>query len=91
MQLNHKHKKLLILGGNALSVDIVKQANRMGIYTIVTDWNSVKDSPAKLLANEHWDISLLDFEALTTKIKTENIDGIITGFTDSYLLPYQHF
>lgn len=90
MQLNHKNKKLLILGGNALSVDIVKQANRMGIYTIVTDWNSVKDSPAKLLANEHWDISLLDFEALTTKIKTENIDGIITGFTDSYLLPYQH-
>lgn len=90
MSVDLNNKKLLILGGNALSVDIVKQANKMGIHTIVTDWNSVKDSPAKLLANEYWNISLLDYDALSTKIKAEHIDGIITGFTDSYLLPYQH-
>lgn len=90
MSTNITNKKILILGGNALSVDIVKQANHMGVYTIVTDWNSIKDSPAKLHANEHWDISLLDYDTLATKIKTEHIDGIITGFTDSYLLPYQH-
>ena len=90
MSINLTNKKLLILGGNALSVDIVKQANKMGVYTIVTDWNSVKDSPAKSHANEHWNISLLDFEALTSKIREEHVDGIITGFTDSYLLPYQH-
>lgn len=84
------NKKLLILGGNALSVDIVKQANKMGVHTIVTDWNSVKVSPAKLYATEYWDISLLDYDTLLAKIKEEHIDGIITGFTDSYLLPYQY-
>ena len=63
-----KNKKLLILGGNSLSLDIVKQANKMGIYTIVTDWNSTKDSPAKLYASEYWDISLLDYSTLAHKI-----------------------
>ena len=72
MSVDLNNKKLLILGGNALSVDIVKQANKMGIHTIVTDWNSVKDSPAKLLANEYWNISLLDYDALSTKIKAEH-------------------
>lgn len=85
-----KNKKLLILGGNSLSLDIVKQANKMGIYTIVTDWNSTKDSPAKLYASEYWDISLLDYSTLAHKIQAEGIDGVITGFTDSYLLPYHH-
>ena len=84
------NKKLLVLGGNALSIDIVKQANKMGVHTIVTDWNNVNDSPAKLYASEYWNISLLDYDTLISKIKESHIDGIITGFTDSYLLPYQY-
>lgn len=83
-------KKLLVLGGNALSCDIVNEAHKMGIYVIVTDWNDPQKSPAKLIADEYWNISLADYEMLSEKIKSKNISGIITGFTDSYLLPYQH-
>lgn len=83
-------KKLLILGGNVLSSDIVKAARSMGVYTIVTDWNTPEQSPAKLIADEYWSISLTDYEKLSEMIINEHVDGVITGFTDSYLLPYQH-
>ncbi|MBD5357947.1 MAG: ATP-grasp domain-containing protein [Bacteroides sp.] len=86
--MKKKQQKLLILGGNALSCDIVTTAKGMGIYTIVTDWNSEEKSPAKKIADEAWDISLLDYDELTKRISKHEIDGIITGFTDSYLEPY---
>ena len=83
-------KKLLILGGNAISSEIVNAAKELKVYTIVTDWNDIKTSPAKLLADEYWNDSLMDYDVLIPKIRSLHIDGIITGFTDSYLLPYQH-
>ena len=85
-----KGKKLLILGGNAISCEIVNAAKSLGVYTVVTDWNSLEKSPAKKIADDFWSISLLDYTALLEKIKEEKIDGILTGYTDSYLLPYQH-
>lgn len=84
-----KGKKILVLGGNAISCDIVNAAKSMGIYTVVTDWNELRNAPAKQIADEYWNISLLDYEALVSAIQEHGIDGIITGFTDSYLLPYQ--
>ena len=83
-----KGKKLLILGSNALTCDIVKTARELGIYTIVTDWNPIEKAPAKQIADEYWNNSLLDYDILVQKIKEFGIDGIITGFTDSYLVPY---
>ena len=85
-----RNKKLLILGSNALTCSIVEAAKALGVYTIVTSWNKLEEAPAKQIADKYWDISLLDYDALLKKIKEENIDGILTGFTDSYLLPYQH-
>jgi len=83
-------KKLLILGGNFLSKDIVAAAKELGVYTIVTDWYDVDRSPAKLIADEAWNISTTDYSTLAKEIKTKAIDGIITGFTDSYLISYQY-
>ena len=85
-----KGKKLLVLGGNALSSDIVLQAKELGVYTIVTDWNTPELSPAKKISDEVWDVSITDFNTLSKLINEKSVDGIITGFTDSYLLPYQH-
>lgn len=88
--MNILGKKLLILGGNAISCEIVLAAKSLGLFIIVTDWNSPTDSPAKLIADEYWNDSLMDYDTLVQKIKKNRIDGIITGFTDSWLLPYQH-
>ena len=48
-------KKLLILGGTTLSINIVETAKNMGIYTIVMDMSP--DSPTKKVADKAYDIS----------------------------------
>lgn len=87
--MEHK-KKLLVLGGSSLMVDPVLRAKELGVYTIVTDWHELEKSPAKRVADEYWNISLMDYDQLVAKIKEENVNGILTGFTDTFLLPYQH-
>ena len=83
-------KKLLVLGGGATSRDIVNMAHSMGAYVIVTDYYDTHRSPAKLIADEYWDISINDYDTLTAKIKENGVNGVFTSFTDNYLLPYQH-
>ena len=85
-----KGKKLLVLGGSAYMVDPVLKAKSMGVHTIVTDWHELGRSPAKRAADEYWNISLMDYDQLSAKIKEEKINGILTGFTDAFLLAYQH-
>ena len=82
-------KKLLILGGGATSIDIVEAARALGVYSVVTDWYDTKRSPAKLIADEYWNEEIFNPKLLAELIKKYNIDGVITGFTDSYLLQYQ--
>lgn len=82
-------KKLLILGGNTLSCDIVNAAKRLGVYTIVTDWYDTDKSPAKLIADEFWNEEVFRPDILAQLVKAKEIDGVITGFSDSYLFPYQ--
>jgi len=82
-----KNKKLLILGGSKISCEIVNKAKKMGIKTMVTDWYPLENSPAKQIADEYAMTSTADLPAMLQLIKDNNIDGVITGFTDS-VLPY---
>lgn len=61
------------------SVDIVNYLNDNGAHTIVTDNLSVKESPAKQIAKEVWDLSTADVDAITKKSKENNIDALFTG------------
>lgn len=48
-------KKLLLLGGPSLMVDVIKKAREMGVHTIVTDWYEPEVSVAKKkLMNIEW-------------------------------------
>ena len=71
-------------------VDPVLKAKEMGLYTIVTDLHGLEKSPAKRVADEYWDISLMDYDTLVPLIAEKGVDGILTGFTDAFLLAYQH-
>ncbi len=88
--MNIKGKKLLILGANAISCEIVNAAKALGVYTIVTDYNPVEKAPAKLIADEYWNDSIMDYDVLLPKIREHHVDGLLTGFIDLVLLPYQH-
>lgn len=78
-------KKLLVLGGIALSKAIIESAKDMGIYTCVTDY--LVDSPAKEIADESFMISTTDITSISELIKKEQIDGVLTGYIDS-MLPF---
>lgn len=83
-----KGKKLLILGGSKISCEIVNKARELGVSTVVTDWYPLKDSPAKQIADEYFMTSTTDIPAMVNLIKENNIDGVITGYTDSVLPHY---
>ena len=73
-------KKLLIMGGKPIgSTEIVKKAKEMGIYTIVTDFLSEEESPAKKIADEQWNISTADITELSKKAVENGVDGVIAG------------
>ncbi|NLC26520.1 MAG: hypothetical protein GX777_07880 [Fastidiosipila sp.] len=83
-----KNKKLLLLGGSRNMKEILDVAHEMGVVVGVTDWYDSKRSPMKLMADERFDLSIEDYDGLLDLIKTQSYDGVFTGFTDSYLLPY---
>lgn len=75
-----KNKKLLVLGGKPMgSVEIVEYAKSLGIYTIVADFLPVNESPAKEIADEHWNISTGDLNILAKMAKEHNIDGVVAS------------
>ena len=82
-----KGKKLLLLGGPSLMVDVINKAREMGVHTIVTDWYEPEVSVAKKVADEYRMVSTSDVDALVQLVKDENIDGVYTQYTDS-ALPY---
>ena len=57
-------KKLLLLGTNPGTTDMVNYARSQGAYVIVTDNLPPDKSAAKLIADEAWPISTADVDTL---------------------------
>lgn len=79
-------KKLLILGGTNFSCEIVREAQKMGLEVLVTDF--YQDSPAKEIADKSFLISATDVEAVVKLIRQEHIDGVIFGYADVLMSSY---
>jgi biotin carboxylase len=79
-------KKILILGSSKYFVNIVEKCKDMGVYTIVCDGN--KEGIAKLKADKSYDIDIFNYDELEKIIIENNIEGIITGFSDILIKPY---
>lgn len=69
-------KKLLILGGSS-GTEIVEQAKRMGVYTIVADID--KTNHAKEIADEAVYLNTNDFAGIKQLIEKKSIDGVFCG------------
>ena len=82
-----KGKRLLVLGGTRISCEIVRKAKSLGLVVGLAFYNPVEKSPGKLIADEHYEVSILDVDAVVDLVKTAKFDGILTGFSDM-LLPY---
>ncbi len=81
--MNLQGKKLLILGAANTEKGVVKAAKALGVYTIVTDYNTdFKLSPAKSIADEVWYISWSDVPALKEKCREREVDGVLAGYSE---------
>ena len=79
-------KKLLILGGAAVHCKVVNAAKELGIHTIVTDY--LHSSPAKLIADESWMLSITDIDAIVKKCREERVNGVLNFCIDPAQIPY---
>lgn len=74
-----KGKKLLILGGTSASFDLVKLAQSLGVYVIVTDEAAIDDRISKQIADEIAMISTNDLEELSKYVIAKKVDGVFCG------------
>ncbi len=82
-----QNKKLLFLGGNSETVNIVETAQKMGIKTVVTD--NLPNSPAKKICDKSYDIDATDVDSLYDMAVREKVDGVMVGVADSLIVSYQ--
>jgi len=73
-------RKLLIIGSDFVTIQVVKEAHKLGIYVIAADL--MKTSPTKELADEAWLLSTTDTDTLVKKCREEGIDALLFGASD---------
>lgn len=79
-------KKLLILGSNTGTLDIIRYAKKNGAITIVADNLPVEKSIGKQFADESALISTADIDGLKTFVKEKGIEGVFAGISEFNLL-----
>lgn len=70
-------KRLLILGGTTATLDLVKNAKEMGVYTIVTD--NIPNGVSKEIADEVAMVSTTDLDGLEELVTRTKADGVFCG------------
>ena len=75
-------KKLLLLGTNSGTCDMVDYARKQGAYVIVTDNLPPERSAGKLIADEAWQVSTDDVDMLETLAIANKINGIFAGVSE---------
>ncbi len=71
-------KKLLVLGGTTASLDLIKNAREMGVYTVVASADTPVDAVSQI-ADECVCVSTVDFCALEELVREKRIDGVFCG------------
>ena len=79
-------KRLLELGTNVGSVELVRYAKEEGAYVIVADYLPEEKSEAKQYADETVMISTTDIESLCELGRKRKIDGVFCGISEVNLL-----
>ena len=73
-------KRLLMLGGSMQQILAIKRARELGNYVIICDF--LPDNPGQDYADEYYNISTTDPEAVLALSRKLNIDGIVAYASD---------
>ncbi len=73
-------KKILMLGGSMQQIPSILAAKNMGLYTITCDY--LPDNPGHKYADEYYNVSTTDKDAVLELAKRLKIDGIVAYASD---------
>lgn len=73
-------KKILMLGGAMQQIPAIKEAKEKGLYVITCDY--LPDNPGHKYADEYYNVSTTDKDAVLELAKACNIDGIVAYASD---------
>lgn len=73
-------KKVLMLGGSTSQICAIKKAQEMGLYVIICDY--LPDNPGQYVADEFYQISTTDKEAVLSLAKKTNVEAVICYASD---------
>ncbi len=73
-------KKIIVLGSDFGTLDMIREAKKMGLYVVASDL--METSPTKEAADKAWKISTADIDLLERKCREENITAVMTGASD---------
>lgn len=76
------NKKVLLLGSGPGTIHMIRNAQKRGLYTVVTDWMDIEHSEAKRIADEYWMISFSEVDILEEKCRAENISAVVTASSE---------
>ena len=79
-------KKVLILGANPETAGLVKKANELGLYTLVTDYDP--NAYAKQFAAKPCNVNATDLEGLFQLANEEQVDGVVLGVAEALMPTY---
>lgn len=75
-----KNKKIMMLGGNYFQMTATRTAKALGCHVISVDY--LPDNPAHKYADEYYNVSTLDRDAVLRLAKMLEIDGILSYASD---------
>ncbi len=75
-----KKKKVMLLGGNYYQMTATKAAKRLGCHVISVDY--LPDNPAHKYADEYYNVSTIDKDAVLKLAQELEIDGIVSYASD---------
>ena len=73
-------KKILLLGGSMQQIPSIKKAKELGLYTITCDY--LPENPGHKFADEYYNVSTTDKEAVLQLAQKLQIDGIVAYASD---------
>ena len=79
-----KRKNILIFGGGALQLSVIKKCREMNLFAVVIDPN--REAEGRNFADAFETVEGADFEKTCETIEKHSIDAIITAATDKPLL-----
>jgi len=73
-------KKILMLGGSLYQTYAIKEAVRLGYYVITCDY--LPNNPGHKFANEYYNVSTTDKDAVLALAKKLKVDGVVAYASD---------